>query len=281
MWGDDRLFSHTYDTPTRTVQGIHTGGCAVVYRGHRHLWWSGGQCNRMVFGPLPHPPVAVDPDQLGMIMCVTRQHFGLEHVHHHAPQLIVLSLIPGYNLYLLPFLLMVERPMQRCLPHLHPRIIKLIWRSFVVIVLGVIGAILPFFSSFVSLVYVGGVFGKYHDRTLAHIAPQIHTQGRHRICTCNMSLSHTFHTHTSFAHQPLSIHTVAHINLLSLGNVDRPVQAIPSCTNSAADCEYICFDCNSGGSGRFSGEHSGECLDLYVWLGLGLCSVCIHIDLHE
>lgn len=67
---------------------------------------------------------------------------------------IVLSLIPGYNLYLLPFLTMVERPLERRFPRLHPRLLKLVWRSLVVTILAVVGALLPFFTNIISLVYV-------------------------------------------------------------------------------------------------------------------------------
>lgn len=66
----------------------------------------------------------------------------------------MLSLIPGYNLYLLPFLVMVERPLERRFPRLHPRVLKLIWRSIVVVIMAIIGALLPFFTNIISLVYV-------------------------------------------------------------------------------------------------------------------------------
>lgn len=65
---------------------------------------------------------------------------------------IVLSLIPGYNLYLLPFVVMVEQPLERRFPRLHPRVLKLIWRSIVVIMLAIVGALLPFFTNVISLV---------------------------------------------------------------------------------------------------------------------------------
>lgn len=81
----------------------------------------------------------------------------------HCPQAIVLSLIPGYNLYLLPFLLMVERAITRRFPRMPRRVLMIVWRSFIVLVLAVIGALVPFFSSFISLVgaigFVRGVIG--------------------------------------------------------------------------------------------------------------------------
>lgn len=50
---------------------------------------------------------------------------------------------------------MVEQPLERRFPRLHPRALKLIWRSIMVIILAIIGALLPFFTNIISLVYVG------------------------------------------------------------------------------------------------------------------------------
>lgn len=82
-------------------------------------------------------------------------------------QAIVLSLIPAYNLYLLPFLLVMERVLlQPRFPRMHPRIIKLAWRSLVVTLMGVVGALLPFFNCFTALAgAIGYVRGAHHLST--------------------------------------------------------------------------------------------------------------------
>lgn len=110
------------------------------------------------------------------LVCAPDSH--KPHALHIFSQAIVLSLIPGYNLYLLPFLIMVERPMERRFPRLHPRVIKIIWRSLVVAVLAIIGALLPFFTSFTSLVYVATCAPPPRLLTLS-ITPQ----GRNGFCT--------------------------------------------------------------------------------------------------
>lgn len=164
---------------------------------------------------------------------------------------------------------MVERPLERRFPRLHPRVLKIIWRSLVVIVLAFIGALLPFFTSFTSLVYVSS------HCILSCIQKRCTTTGaRWDLYVRCSEWSFCFNTTIIVGHMilnlapPLLITTVANHRLLPTGDVDQAVQPWQVDQGGALLCERVCVRRHTAGHCRLSGEHCGERIQLYLWLAM-------------
>lgn len=69
---------------------------------------------------------------------------------------------------------------------------------------------------------------------------------------------------------PLCPFTVAHIHLLSTGNVDNHLQAVFPSAHGPANRQCVCAACDTVGYCRLSGEHCGKRVIICIWLAVNV-----------